>query len=207
MKKIIAIILNSALIITETYALFLVIKENGLMCFKFYTDLSNFLALFSSVVYVINSITSNKISNFTKYLKLFAVTNLSVTFFVVIFILAPVSGTMAIWFMLFFDSMFFHHLFCPVLSIVSFLFFETDISLLKSDIFVSIIPTLIYAGIILALNLAKIIVGPYKFFLVFEQPYFITILYFIIILLLILTLSSIFFLIKKRQPKPSLNKS
>lgn len=185
-KRLVSLIINIFISLMELYSVVIIIMENGFGVFKFYTDISNILALLSSaclVVYVIPRLKKPQIScpKIIKYLRLFSVSPMIITFLVVLIFLVPLSGGLATEFMLFFDTMLFHHFLCPIFIIVSFVFFEPDIMLTKKDSFLSVIPTIIYAGFILALNILHRIVGPYKFLLVFEQTIWVTIFWIIII--------------------------
>ncbi|MBE6529639.1 MAG: hypothetical protein E7680_03430 [Ruminococcaceae bacterium] len=70
---------------------------------------------------------------------------------------------------------------CPILSFVSLLLFE-DTPKQKGAALIAIVPTLLYAGLAVALNFARIWYGPYPFFHVYEQPWWQSILYAVVIL-------------------------
>ena len=59
----------------------------------------------------------------------------------------------------------FHHTLCPMISITSYFLWEQH----SSDWLIPVIVTLVYGLVILYLNHARIIEGPYLFFRVHEQ--------------------------------------
>ena len=69
--------------------------------------------------------------------------------------------------LLFKGSMLYHHTLCPILAILSFAFVEKydNLNAVKGLYF-----TLIYAAVMIALNVLKIVEGPYPFLLIYKQP-------------------------------------
>lgn len=209
-KRVVALVINIAIILMEIYALTLTIKDSGLGIFKYYTDNSNILALIASIsysIFLIRALKNPKLvcPSWLKYLKLFSVCVLSITFAVVLFILAPLSGGLATWFMLFYGSMLFHHFLCPLISLLSFVFFEADIKLTFKDTFFSLIPTLTYAIIILILNIIKRMIGPYQFFHIYEQSIWMTLFWCVIIFSFAYLIALLLFFAKKKTRKTSFN--
>ena len=62
------------------------------------------------------------------------------------------------------------HLLCPVLGLLAFLFAEDHSQLRLRHTLYAMIPTVLYAAVIVTLNLTRTVRGPYPFLLVYEQP-------------------------------------
>ena len=75
--------------------------------------------------------------------------------------------------------MLYHHTLCPLIALASFILIEKydDLNVLHGLIF-----TIIYAIIMIALNVLKIVEGPYPFLLVYNQPVIVSVLWTIVIL-------------------------
>ena len=101
-------------------------------------------------------------------------------------------------YMLFYQELILHHLICPILSIITFIFFD-NIKIEKNNIKYGISFTLIYAFIIIILNILKIVIGPYPFLMVYNQPIYMSIIWFILIVGLSYLISII--LIRKKEIK------
>lgn len=63
--------------------------------------------------------------------------------------------------------MLYHHTLCPILAILSFVFVEKyeNLNTIHGLYF-----TIIYAIIMISLNVLKVVEGPYPFLLVYKQP-------------------------------------
>ena len=175
-----AVILNIAFIVFQIIAL-AIREDRGF--FVYYTVDSNLIALASSVLFIVFAIRGR----FPRWLVMFrylACSMLLVTFFVVILVLVPMAGSGALW--LFHGSMFFQHLICPVLSLVSFAVFESrcvddrDGLNVKDNILI-VVPTLIYGTVMLILNALDAVSGPYPFLMVHEQSPLMTALWVVVI--------------------------
>ena len=121
----------------------------NLSAFKYYTVDSNALGGLVALVYIFYEIAlaKGKITRIPKLLHLFrlaATTGLTLTMLVTAFFLIPQFGEN--WYILYIDNNFFFHLTVPILSIITFIFFEPDIKdiSLKDSLF-GIITMLIYA--------------------------------------------------------------
>lgn len=180
-----AVIMNSLIIVLEIIGLIMSSIEHGFGMFQFYTQDSNYLLLISCVIYVIYGIIHLKkgkeIPNFVKYLKYTATVCVTLTFVVVVVVLVPMSGFSYFIPMLFYGTMLYHHFLCPVLAIITFLLFEVANRYRFKDLFLVMIPTFIYEVIIIILNICKVIKGPYPFLYVYEQPFYMSIIWVIVI--------------------------
>ena len=72
--------------------------------------------------------------------------------------------------MLLTSSMLYNHFLNPATAFVSFVLLERAPALPRRAVGCAMIPTLVYGGIMLAANVAKVYKGPYPFFYVYEQP-------------------------------------
>ena len=163
----IGILLNILIMISSLAGLFMV-RHFGLSMLFYYTQDSNILAVIASALYLMK----HRNAHLWRYA---AFVCLNVTFLVVLFVLIPIMGNPR--FMLFGGGMLFHHTLSPILSCISFLFFEEGEPLSSKDLKYGIIPTIIYGAIVLMLNILRIKSGPYPFFYVYRQPVFMTILW------------------------------
>lgn len=186
-RQIVSLILNAAIVIFEILGTRLSILTHGKSMFEYYTIDSNIFALLASamcVVYTVRSlIHGDKVMPvWVKTLKYMATCCLTVTFVVVLFVLAPMEGEDGYKIMLLWGSMLYHHLICPILALVSLVLLETEPPLPRKAAGIALIPTLVYAAVILTLNITKSIVGPYPFLHVYEQPVYMSCIWFVLIL-------------------------
>ena len=180
MKKTAAEISNLLIIIFEVISFAFLIRKNGGVTtgvFIYYTRLSNLLALIAGILVLIFILRhkSGILPKWLTILRYIATIMLSITFLISLFVLSPAVGSF--YRMMIADQLKFHHLLCPLISIVSFIFFEKGEKLSIKDNFLSTLPTLVYGIIMLILNAAYVLRGPYPFLLVYEQPVWATILW------------------------------
>jgi hypothetical protein len=136
--------------------------------FDYYTVDSNLFALATSAIFVYFTLKGKELPHWAQVAKLSSTTALMVTFLVVITVLGPIypGGYPAI---LFEGQMLFTHTLCPPLAFFSFIFLERT-KLSGKDVAPAMIFTLVYAAIMIILNIAKVVVGPYPFLMVYNQP-------------------------------------
>lgn len=175
-KRKISLSLNIIIIILELIGFLLTIKENGRLGIEYYTEDSNILALISSSIFVIYILFNKKIPKYLKLLKYTSTICLTVTFLVVIFILAPMYN-FNYGFLLFHNELLFHHLLCPIICIISFIFFDgmQEYRIIDNILVTSV--TLLYGLILIILNIKKVVDGPYPFLKVYNQPIYISIIW------------------------------
>lgn len=186
-KKTMSLILNCAIIILEAISFLPALTSCDFSGLKYYTQDSNLFAFITSTICVASSIIcfikkENHWPSFVKLLKYMSTCCLFVTFLVVICVLAPMVGKGGYAALLLNGNLLYHHFICPVLAIISFVFFENGIALPKKSIFIALIPTLLYAVILTILNISHVLVGPYPFLHVYEQPIYMSILWCVLIL-------------------------
>ena len=178
MKKKMDVYLNVLIIILEVIGLIISIKAFGKDVFIYYTQDSNIFLMLASIFYLATY--KNKDRKLVSVLKFGATLSVLVTFLVVITILSPTMHLSYHWLLLE-DANLFYHTLCPILAVVTFLFFDkVEVKGFK-DILGALVFTFIYTGVFLILNLAKVVEGPYPFLRVYENSILVTIIWFIVI--------------------------
>lgn len=180
MRKTLALVSNLIIIILEVISFAILITRKGgitVGVLVYYTRLSNLLALIAGI-FVVIFIFRNKEGELPKWLsrlRFITTIMLFVTFLISLFVLTPAVGSF--YKMMINNQLKFHHLLCPLLSIVSFIFFEKGGRLSVKDNFLATMPTLIYGIIMLILNGTRVLDGPYPFLRVYNQPVWATVLW------------------------------
>jgi hypothetical protein len=178
-----ALYLNATILLCELVALVFSILHHGVSLFLYYTQICNLFALVGSSLYLIYT----RKGKAPKWLRLVRYTNvvtLTITFLVVVVFLAPLicmrevfaNGQpfgVGVWIaakeMFFGGSVFFHHIVCPILTFVSFVYFEEGEEITKQESLYALIPTVAYAAVLILLNVLRVVEGPYPFLMVYEQ--------------------------------------
>ncbi len=187
-----SLILNILIIIIEIagfIACFYFAGSGWYGVFVYYTQCSNLFALIVSIIFVVTLIKCKKnnvdIPQWLRNIRFLATSCLSVTFVIVVIILAPISafqyGPIGYIALFVWKDMWAFHFIAPVLSIISTVFMEGDTGLDSKQMFIGTIPTIAYAIISTTANVLKLIVGPYPFLHVYEQPWWASVLWFIAI--------------------------
>ena len=149
-------ILNLLIVILEVAAFSKVRKSLSLKkSIVYYTQLSNAITLISSLLLVILGQ-----KHFVEVLRFLSTGMLVMTFCVTACVLVPMTGNLKG--LMISGSGLFHHLIIPVLSLLSFLFAEDRVQ--TAWIWLPIAVTLFYGLIMLYMNAAGKIDGPYPFF-------------------------------------------
>ena len=108
---------------------------------KFFTIDSNILMGLTSLIYLLSK---KKTNTFLSILKISATTSVTLTFLVTSFYLVPMN------FNLFFDfyknSNLFFHLITPILSIITYLFFDEVVKIKKSYLTWNLLPVFLYSN-------------------------------------------------------------
>lgn len=182
----ISLILNIAVVIMEIIGGILCANRIGADMFVFYTTDSNIFSLITSALFAAfagRALMQNNLSVIPKWvriLKLMSTCCLAVTFIVVITVLSPTSEGGYVH-MLLEDDLLYYHLLCPLVSIISYIFFEIHADLTVKNSIASTIPTFVYAVVAIILNLLYIIYGPYPFLHIYEQPVYMSVIWFLVI--------------------------
>lgn len=184
-KFIIALILNIAIVVMETYSLISYYLSDGLVMFRMFTEDSNILLLLSSLCFVVFGLIKifhkSELPHFVGTLRYVATCTIGVTLVVIIIQVFFISK-MADIEMFYQYEMIFHHTICPITCLLSFFCFEDNKNLKFRDTFFAIIPTFLYAIILIILNILKVTTGPYFFLEIYNQSFVISIMWFCIIL-------------------------
>ncbi len=172
-RRIASVVCNLAIVAMELAGLRLSIRMHGWGLFRFYTQDSNLFAMVACALLAACELRAlgngaKPVPPWAQTLKLAASNCLAVTFVVVLLVLAPQEpGGYAV--MLLSGSMLYDHLLCPLLALASFIFLETDALPGRRPVWWAFFPTLLYAVVAVALNLASVLDGPYPFLRIREQ--------------------------------------
>jgi hypothetical protein len=162
------------LIVLELIGLSLSAQTHGLGLFAFYTEDSNILSLVASIVYaclLMRQIVSGRhVPTWAAKLRYVSVCCLTLTFLVVAFVLAPLAGQNGYALMFLSGSMLYFHLLCPVLAVLSLLVVDPRGATDLGDARLVLVPTGLYAVVLVSLNLVGAVSGPYPFLRVYDQP-------------------------------------
>ncbi len=168
---ILSLLFNSAIIVIETFVLLKVAEKKNI--FKFYTFLSNFIALVVGIVFVgagfIALLSNSTVPIWMKGLRFSATHSLASTLLVFAAVLMPLykNGTISNEIKLFDgigekNANLLLHYICPILSIVSFLLFERNPALYDSQwTLYAALPSIIYWALYLVLTTAHCWKEPY----------------------------------------------
>lgn len=181
MKKRLSLIINISIIILEIIGFIITLTKNRRIGIEYYTEESNILILITSTIFIIYLLLNKKIPYYLKLLKYISTICLTVTFLVVILILAPMYN-FNYGYLLFRNELLYHHLLCPILSIITFIYFDDIKNYTKLDNLLASLVTLIYGIVLIILNILKIVDGPYPFLQVYKQPAIVSIIWAVTIL-------------------------
>ena len=190
-KMLFALLINLLIIIFEIVALVQTVNFDASGYFTYYTQDSNLLARATSLIFIITMLIQvfvfkkKEIPHWLSVLKYVSTTCLALTFIVVITVLGPIYESQqagAYWMFLTHGSMLYHHLLCPLLSIISYVLFECDLKTKFKESFYPLIPTFVYAVIIISLVASNIVKAPYPFLEVNSQPIYMSIIWIIVII-------------------------
>ncbi len=153
-----AVILNIVLIILEIISI--VRRPGGFSpkLFVYYTIISNVLAAVSAALFLLTGG-----SVFSVYLRYLSVCMLIMTVFVTLCILSPMTGEFKK--LMLSGSGLFNHTLCPLICVISYVFFEPHVSAWPLPALV----TLAYGAVMMAFNAKGTVDGPYPFFRVKKQ--------------------------------------
>lgn len=180
-KQKLAVFLNLAAAGVQLYATVILIIKRSWGAFQYYTMDSNIFATITSIFLIFALLSKGEVSKKIHNFRYYSTCCVTVTFIVVITILVPIDGWHTLTTRLFKGTDLWLHTVGPLLNIFSFLFLEGSAELDKKENLKSLIPTLIYAVIAIALNLARVIYGPYVFLKVYEQGVLMTFVWIVLI--------------------------
>ena len=163
--KHINIIINLLIVILEIIGFVLVFKELGITSLEYYTEDSNLLLLLSSIIILIHISKNKELPLWFKSFRYIAIVSTTLTLIIVLTVLSWTTD-LGLYYLLFHESMLYHHTLCPVLAILSFVFVERYDNLHTIH---GLYFTVVYGIIMIILNALKIVEGPYPFWLVHNQ--------------------------------------
>jgi hypothetical protein len=172
-RKILLCLIMLYTIFIEVKAFGLTINSLGTGIFVYYTEISNLITLLSSAVALVYIILKFGAPNleFPRWLsaiRFLSATMLLMTMLITIFVLVPYSPHLK-------DSLLFsgyglyHHTIAPIVTILSFVFFEPH-SNKKRVVFIPLLATAVYGAVMILLNIMGKVIGPYFFLRVNYQP-------------------------------------
>jgi hypothetical protein len=176
-----ALFCDFLIIILEFIALNIVVADMGLPAFVYYTQLSNAFLLISTIIYAyfllrrING-GKHKIPRAVELMKYSATICTALTFIVCVTLLSWMTGY-GLKAILTQGAMLELHTLCPILAVASFVFLEKYNIQRGREIWIGIAPTLLYAAVAIALNIARVLVGPYPFLMVYAQPIYMSVIW------------------------------
>lgn len=167
----IALILNIAAFLLGSIGIIVRVARGIPDFWLYYTQLSNVVAVIASAIFIAFRNTENeRMRIFVRSCRYLSACGLTMTFIVVMCIFIPFGDTPAmIKQLLGHVNGFMHHLVCPVISVVSYIFFEDGVKSRKA-ILIPFAATAIYAFTVYALNFLRLAPAPYPFFAVYEHP-------------------------------------
>lgn len=175
-RKTVSIVLNALILLFEAIGFAMGISAE---MFVYYTNLSNLIAAAVTLLFLACLLFGfkGKFLKIVSWLKYVAACMTTVTFAVVACILVPMQGVK----MLYMGNFYCFHMICPILMLISFVFFEqTDLD--KKKAYIGIVPTLIYAAVAVVCNCIGILDGPYPFLRVTKQPIYMSLIWCVVVL-------------------------
>lgn len=203
-----SLILNSVLVVLGCIGAAMSVRSHGSVpsSLVFYTQDSNVFLGISAIVYVISAgrairTRTYAIPGWVRKMKYFSTCCVAVTFFVVVFILAPMAESLGglRWLMLT-DCMLYQHFLSPVIAIIGFILLEKEPALPFRMTWMALIPTLIYAAVLYPLNIAGVVDGPYPFLQVRSMSIGMSIMWFFVLLALAYVLALLIWLLNRKLP-------
>lgn len=173
------VFLNVGIIILEIIALIICLNTFGSVDLVYYTIDSNIFLLISSILYLVYR---NKLPRIVQLFKYSSTLSVLITFLVVVFVLLPMYN-FNFNFLLWDGPNLYVHVLCPIIALISFVFFEkNDLENTFKNNLRAVYFTIIYGIILIALNIEKIVVGPYPFLKVYEQSILMSLFWVILII-------------------------
>ncbi len=179
-RNIPAVLCNLFILCAEIIIVIIKLPSSGASAFSYYTFLSNLMGTAAAVIFLISAFSGFKrLVRAKTIIRYYATCMLAFTFIIVITVLTPMamSAGMDPSFLYIQDTAAFHHLIHPVLSFISFIFFEDNRTLKKKQPAVMLGISLAYTAVLITLNILNITDGPYPFFQVYNNPVWATLLW------------------------------
>ncbi len=170
------IVSNIVIVVLEIVGLYLSYKSVGKSMIIYYTEISNFLALVASVGYLLSGGSCN-------LLRYVSVCMLVMTFLISLFVLSPTAGGLRS--IMFTGERLYHHTIIPILSFLSYLFFERHCGIW----YVPVILSMAYGFLMIYLNHIGKMEGPYDFFRIDKNGKKATLIWVIVLMVVISSIS------------------
>ena len=192
MQRNVSIALSIIIIILEIIALIVCYNSFGINL-AYYTIDSNIFLLISTILYLL---TINNVPKIVQLLKYSSTLSVFITFLVVVFVLYPMYN-FNFQFLFLDGPNLYMHVLCPVLALISFIFFDSNEieNSLKNNLR-SLYFTIIYAIILINLNILNVVSGPYPFLKVNQQSPLMSVFWIVLILGGALILSKVLLFLK-----------
>ncbi len=177
-RLICALALNVVILLLEAHSFFvsIFIKRNiSASYFAYYTHISNAFAFIASILItseIARELVNSKVRTrlVVRRIRYVSVCMQALTMVTVLFVLLPsdiLKGTLELKSYANIEE----YLLCPLLSIVSIIIFGDYRSLGVRDAIMAVIPTVVYAVVMVILNATGMYSGPYSFFRVRNQSF------------------------------------
>ena len=170
--------MDIAIIVGELAGLVLASFENGWGQFVFYTQNSNYFLLAVTLAHLYFLLKNQPVPKAVNRLKYIATCTTTVTLVVAVAVLLPMYKRPYITFLN--GANLFQHTLCPILGAATLLFMD---AVEKRDSITALIPTGIYALVMVPLNYFRVYDGPYPFLRVHNQPWYMSVLWLLAIFL------------------------
>jgi hypothetical protein len=192
------IAIHVVLTILGVIALAYDIYSFGTALFSYYTIDSNVLQTLvsSGMAYLLLTGQEDEIPSWLSVLHLVCAVALTITFLIAALVLAPQEG-FAYYFLENVAPI--NHFLAPLLSVLSFLFLGTGEGLPKKAALAPVAATMLYGGVLLLLNITRVVDGPYFFLRVYETAPGTIAMWFLIIAALCGLLSGVYCWIRGRN--------
>ncbi|MBQ3841300.1 MAG: hypothetical protein II820_01270 [Ruminiclostridium sp.] len=169
-RRNIALVLNIAAFVCGCVGIIFRLSHSLSDFFLYYTQISNVVAVISSAMYIACRNTQNKrLRGAVTASRYLGACMLTMTFLVVVCIFVPFGTEVTTRRLLGSVNGILHHIVCPVVSVISYIFFEDGVKT-KKAILIPFIATAIYALTVYALNFLRLANAPYPFFEVYDHP-------------------------------------
>jgi hypothetical protein len=173
-----SIVCNGGLLLFGIIGCVLELKLHKTAVLKYYTFQSNVLGTIAAALMLYGIFVSGEmIPIWILVFKLLATSCLTLTFVVVITVLAPMMGEGGYKFQLLEGNLKYQHLLCPLIAIASFVLCDYKLDFDIRWIIIAWLPTVIYAAVTIVLNIMKKLEGPYPFLEVYKQPWWASVLW------------------------------
>ena len=185
---ILAVVLNTLSVLGEIA--WLVIYRNSLRwgMMIMFTNESNFLSAGASLIYVICAIrklkTGKEIPKWVVTYRFIGCVCMVMTCLTIALILSPMAGPFPQGYvdLMFSKYLFWTHTFCPLTTAISFLFFEKEtFPFAQKKVLLGMTPVVLYAIVSTLMNLLRLWDGPYPFLRVYDQPVWMSVLWFFLL--------------------------